>query len=151
MENLKNLFSKESLIHYKYPLLGALGFLVFIKCCKSYFSGGVCKSQARLDGKTVIITGANTGIGKETALDLAKRGARVILACRDVKKAIKAADEIREKSGNGNVIVEHLDLSSLESVKIFANRINEQEERIDVLVNNAGIFFFFKLKKKLLS
>ena len=82
------------------------------------FSGGVCKSKARLDGKTVIITGSNTGIGKATALDLAKRGARVILACRDVKKAVIAADEIRNKSGNGNVIVESVDLGKKEDLAI---------------------------------
>ena len=47
-----------------------------------YFAGGVCHSRVKLNGKTVIITGANTGIGKETAVDLAKRKARVIMACR---------------------------------------------------------------------
>ena len=55
-----------------------------------YISLGVCKSKTKLNGKTVIVTGANTGIGKETALDLAKRNARVILACRDLKKATEA-------------------------------------------------------------
>ena len=104
-----------------------------------YFAGGRCKSKARLDGKTVIITGANTGIGYETGIDLAKRGARVILACRDINKAVKAAEEIRQKSCNGNVITEYLDLASLDSVKKFATKMNEQEERIDILINNAGI------------
>ena len=115
-------------------LIAILGFVAN----KFYFSGGVCESKRRLDGKTVIITGANTGIGKETALDLAKRGARVILACRDLKRANEAAEEVRKLSGNGNVVVEKLDLASLESVRSFAEKINKQEEQINILINNAG-------------
>jgi NADPH:quinone reductase-like Zn-dependent oxidoreductase len=55
---------------------------------------GVCRSTKRLDGKTIIITGANTGIGKETAIDLALRGGRIILACRHLKKATLAKGKI---------------------------------------------------------
>ncbi len=131
---------KDFIKNNKLGLVGLLTASVCIYISKRfYFSGGRCKSRARLDGKTVIITGANTGIGYETAIDLAKRGARIILACRDVKKAVKAAEEIRLKSGNGNVITEYLDLASLESVKKFATKMNEQEERLDILINNAGI------------
>lgn len=102
-------------------------------------AGGVCRSKARLDGKTVLITGANTGIGKETAVDMAKRGARVILACRDMGRATKAADEVRKRSGNGNVVVKMLDLASLQSVRALAKDVQQTEERLDILINNAGI------------
>ena len=115
---------------------------------KFYFSGGKCKSKARLDGKTVIVTGANTGIGKETALDMAKRGARVILACRDMDRANTAAEHIRKLSGNGNVDVEKLDLASFDSIREFSEKINSKEEKIDILINNAGIMMCPKWKTK---
>lgn len=67
------------------------GAFLFISALKLYvyFSLGVCKSKNKMNGKTVIITGCTSGIGKETARDLAKRGARVIMACRNVKNATK--------------------------------------------------------------
>ncbi|XP_078685493.1 retinol dehydrogenase 13-like [Branchiostoma floridae x Branchiostoma belcheri] len=106
---------------------------------RRWAAGGVCESQARMDGKTVIITGANTGIGKETARDMAERGARVILACRSQEKAEQAAKDIRSQTGNENVIVHKLDLASLTSVRQFAKVINDAEPRLDVLINNAGV------------
>ena len=93
-----------------------------------------------LDGKTVIITGANTGIGLETAVDLAKRNARVILACRSVERGEKAAVEVRKRSGNDNVVFRQLDLASLDSVRKFSDKILEEEPRIDILINNAGLY-----------
>ncbi|XP_074489088.1 retinol dehydrogenase 13-like [Sebastes fasciatus] len=106
---------------------------------KKWIAGGVCRSKASLDGKTVLITGGNTGIGKETAVDLAGRGARVILACRDMDRANKAAEEVRRRTGNYNIIVKKLDLASLQSVRQLAKDILASEERLDVLINNAGI------------
>jgi NAD(P)-dependent dehydrogenase (short-subunit alcohol dehydrogenase family) len=115
-------------------------------CCVSclyilgpYIAGGVCTSQARLEGKTVIITGSNTGIGKETALNLAKRGARVIMACRNLQKAETALQEIVQKSGNENVVAKHLDLASLKSVRESSEDVNSNELRLDALINNAGV------------
>lgn len=106
---------------------------------RNYFAGGVCHSKAKLHGKTVIVTGANTGIGRETALDLAQRGARVILACRDLDKANAAANEIRKTTGNDKVFVKELDLASLKSVRKFAEEFHQTEDRLDILINNAGI------------
>eukprot|EP00058_Branchiostoma_floridae_P027906 XP_002613397.1 hypothetical protein BRAFLDRAFT_118764 [Branchiostoma floridae] len=120
-------------------LLSAAGAGVAFYAARKYFGGGVCYSTARLEGKTAIVTGSNTGLGKETARDLARRGARVILACRNVTKAEEAAEDIRKTTGNGNVVVLKLDLSSLASVREFAAGINEKEERLDILINNAGI------------
>ena len=62
---------------------------------RSWAAGGICTSEARMDGKTIVITGCNTGIGFETAKDLSKRGARVVMACRNTEAANKAADTIK--------------------------------------------------------
>ena len=96
-------------------------------------------AQVKLDGKTVIITGANAGIGLETAVDLAKRNARVILACRSVERGESAVVEVKERSGNDKVVFIQLDLASLDSVREFAAKILEEEPRIDILINNAGV------------
>ena len=105
---------------------------------RRYFSGGVCTSRDRVEDKTIIITGGNTGIGLETAKELARRGGRVILACRDTSKGHAAVSEVKKYSGNNQVIFQHLDLSSLASVRDFCKRINETESRLDILINNAG-------------
>lgn len=96
-------------------------------------------SPQRLDGKTVLITGANTGIGKETAIDLAKRGARVIMACRDMERGQAALKEVIENSANDNVSCMKLDLSDTKSIREFADNINKGEEKLNILLNNAGV------------
>ena len=119
-------------------LTAGLAFVYYRLRC--YFAGGVCTNTVSMKGKTVIITGANTGLGKETALELARREARVILACRSLEKGQKAADEIRAKVRDATVVVKSLDLSSLESVRTFASEILKEEVRLDVLINNAGVY-----------
>ncbi|MEQ2186759.1 hypothetical protein GOODEAATRI_031873, partial [Goodea atripinnis] len=105
---------------------------------RKWIAGGVCQCSVRLDGKTVLVTGANSGIGKETCRDLAGRGARVVMACRDLIRAERAAEEIRQSTGNGNVVIRHLDLASVYSVSQFAKDFLDSEDRLDILVNNAG-------------
>ena len=121
----------------------ALGGLVIaglgIRAFRKWIAGGVCTSQAKLDGKTVIITGANSGIGLETAVDMAKRNARVILACRSVERGEAAVADVRKRSGNNNVVFVQLDLGSLDSVRAFAAKMLEDEPHIDILINNAGV------------
>ncbi|KAM5125125.1 dehydrogenase/reductase SDR family member 13-like, partial [Mantella aurantiaca] len=96
------------------------------------------KCHVDLTGKTAIVTGANTGIGKCVAMDLARRNARVILACRSRERGQLALEDIQRKTGNRNVILEILDTSSMSSVRAFTDRMLRNQERLDILVNNAG-------------
>ncbi|KAG0420974.1 hypothetical protein HPB47_003116 [Ixodes persulcatus] len=100
---------------------------------------GRCKSKNRMDGKTVVITGANTGIGYETAKELASRGARVILGCRNAQKAEAAVDQLVADTRNSNISWKLLDTSSMESVRTFAMEVLKATDSIHVLINNAGI------------
>ncbi|XP_056155458.1 retinol dehydrogenase 12 [Lampris incognitus] len=96
-------------------------------------------SDARLDGKTAIVTGANTGIGKETAKDLARRGARVILACRNTGRGEQAAQDIMREVSGAKVITKHLDLADTKSICEFAENIYNTERSLHYLINNAGV------------
>ena len=117
--------------------LGLLYYL--IRVC--LVNGVKCPSKVRIDGKTVIITGGNTGIGKLTALQLAKRGGRVIIACRDARKGDSAVLEIKKVSGSDTVFFKKLDLASTASIRKFAANILKTEEQIDILLLNAGVMF----------
>lgn len=90
-------------------------------------------------GKTVIITGSNSGIGKEAAKVFAEKGAKVIMAVRSVSKGQQASEEIKKLVPSANIEVLQLDLSDLKSVESFANTICDNFSSIDILINNAGI------------
>ncbi|KYQ55823.1 Retinol dehydrogenase 12 [Trachymyrmex zeteki] len=115
-----------------------------------WFLNKMCTSKARLVGKIVVITGANSGIGRETARDLYARGARVILACRNMEMANKAVEDIRNnppsrfnkdeyKNNAGELAIYSLDLSSLKSVRDCAKNLLTNEAAIHILINNAGV------------
>lgn len=124
----------------QYPTLwmtgAVLGFSLVWFC--RWLQSGRCRCRVRLDGKTVIVTGANSGIGKETARELARRGARVILACRNMARALAAARDI-EADSTGEIVVRQLDLASLKSVREFAEQIISTEKEVNLLINNAGL------------
>ncbi|VDP51947.1 unnamed protein product [Schistosoma mattheei] len=126
------------------------------RCYKS------CCISKRLDGKLAIVTGSNNGIGLVTAGELARRGARVIMACRNIGKAEDAKNNLLEKYGANNpqsvnidialaiiiafnfeftfqLIIEQLDLASLQSIREFARRIIVTYPELHFLINNAGL------------
>jgi retinol dehydrogenase-13 len=93
-----------------------------------------------MEDKVVIITGANKGIGKEATKEIAKLGAKVFMACRSLDSAEQAKDEIVKETGNPNVFVKHLDLASVDSIQKFVYEFKQNETRLDVLINNAGLW-----------
>ncbi len=92
-----------------------------------------------MNGRRALITGGNTGLGKETAVALARTGAQVVITSRDAQKGSVAIGEIRDRSGSDSVEVMELDLARLASVRAFAAAFTERFDRLDVLVNNAGL------------
>ena len=95
-------------------------------------------SPASMSGKICIVTGANSGIGKETTLGLAQMGARVIMVCRNAEKGKAALEEICREFGSSQVDLLIADMSSQASVRALAEQIQREYPRLDVLVNNAG-------------
>ncbi len=103
----------------------------------NWTSGDVPGQQGRL----AVVTGANTGLGFETAQVLAGRGASVVLAVRDTEKGKRAAARITGTVPGANVMVQPLDLTSLDSIRAAASELRARHPRIDLLVNNAGVMF----------
>lgn len=93
------------------------------------------------EGRVAVVTGANTGLGFETARVLAARGASVVLAVRDVEKGKRAADRIAETAPGADLAIQQLDLTSLESVRVAAAELRARHPKIDLLINNAGVMY----------
>jgi NAD(P)-dependent dehydrogenase (short-subunit alcohol dehydrogenase family) len=92
-------------------------------------------------GRVAVITGANTGLGFWTAAALADKGAHVVLAVRNLDKGENAVSQIRAKSPNADVVVQRLDLTSLDAIREAADELKAAHQRIDLLINNAGVMY----------
>jgi NAD(P)-dependent dehydrogenase (short-subunit alcohol dehydrogenase family) len=90
-------------------------------------------------GRTAVVTGGNSGLGLETVRELARKGARVVLASRDTGKGAAALTDIKAGVPSADVQVATLDLASLDSVRAFAEWFRGEHERLDLLINNAGV------------
>lgn len=100
-----------------------------------------------MDGKVCMVTGANSGIGKATAIGLAKLNATVVMVCRDKERGEIAREEIINQTGNKNVDLLICDLSSQEQIRKLVNEFKEKYQNLHILINNAGVM----LKKRVLS
>jgi len=93
----------------------------------------------RLDGRTVVVTGANSGLGLASTVHLARAGASVVMACRNPERAARAADQVRAACPSADLHLRSLDLSDLRSIRAFADGLSADHPHVDVLLNNAGV------------
>ncbi|KRZ11584.1 Retinol dehydrogenase 13, partial [Trichinella zimbabwensis] len=103
------------------------------------------KIDRKLDNVTAIVTGTTSGIGHATAKKLAEAGARVIMACRDMEKCKEERRSIILQTRNKRVVCRHCDLASLKSVAEFAEMINREESKVNLLINNAAVMYAIPL------
>lgn len=115
--------------------IGSLAYLIRGRRRSSWTE----RDMPNLRGKVAIVTGANSGIGYETARALSQHGATVIMACRNMDKANRARDQIRALKPTGELLVMPLDLADLDSVRRFADNFKAQYNQLDLLINNAGL------------
>jgi NAD(P)-dependent dehydrogenase (short-subunit alcohol dehydrogenase family) len=127
-------------------LLAGIGVYGWVRMRGSEQNGGVGLEEnwttadiPDLTGKVIIVTGANSGLGFESTKELTRKGARVVMACRNMDKARSALHQILLEIPNAPAEIVHLDLADLDSVREFVAEFKAKHQRLDVLVNNAGI------------
>lgn len=135
---INNLIEYNNILELKHYLLTIL-FLISLILIKKYFNGGVCHIKSDLTSKIILITGANRGIGFFTAKELAKMGGTIILACRDIQKAEEAKKSIIVETNNFKIDAMFLDVSDMSSVRVFASNFIAKYQKLDILINNAGL------------
>ncbi|XP_020860944.1 retinol dehydrogenase 12-like [Phascolarctos cinereus] len=132
-------WSLGSFICYVLPSL----FLLLVVLLRLYGEGSniwtLQGCPVDLTGKTAVVTGANSGIGKAVSCELARRGARVVLACRRLPEGQRALADIQKATGSRELLLQELDLSSMASIQSFSQKLLQEEPHIHLLVNNAGV------------
>ncbi|XP_017014843.2 retinol dehydrogenase 11 isoform X1 [Drosophila takahashii] len=136
MEIIINFLHKIAPVFLAHGLVGIIAF-----CVRLYMQGGKFRKQTDETGKVAIVTGGNTGLGKETVMELARRGATVYMACRNKEKGEIARRQIIKETGNSNVFSKECDLSSLESIRKFVEDFKKEQRELHFLINNAGVFW----------
>lgn len=138
---MKPTFAELVCLHFKFWAAVLFEYWINLFRCVPFLGPRRYRNRAqRLDGKVVVITGANCGIGKETALEMVRRGARVIIGCRDTKKGTEALTDIRYRVPYAKIELIPLDLASLGSVRRFVQALADVSI-VDILINNAGIMW----------
>jgi NAD(P)-dependent dehydrogenase (short-subunit alcohol dehydrogenase family) len=112
------------------------------------FESWITNNLESQKGKTVVITGGNSGIGFYAALGLAKVGAKVIIAGRNPERMSRAVEEIQKEDIEGTVESAPIDLASLKSIREFVVKFNQEQSQLDILINNAGVMMPPKSKTK---
>src|SRR5260221_8159827 len=137
----------EAMVRFIFASVNFIDYSAESYVVASNGSGGIMDAKWASDGvpgqqgRLAVVTGANTGLGFETAQVLAARGASVVLAVRDIEKGKRAAARIAGTAPGANVMVQPLDLTSLDSIRAASGELRAKHPRIDLLVNNAGGMF----------
>ncbi|XP_068928120.1 retinol dehydrogenase 12-like [Petaurus breviceps papuanus] len=131
-------WSPGNYISYVLPFLFLLMIVLLRQKGKGSDIWTIKNCPVDLTGKTAVVTGANSGIGKSVCYELARRGARVVLACRRLPQGQKALEDIQKATGSKELLLRELDLSSMASIQSFSQKLLQEEPNIHLLVNNAG-------------
>ena len=129
------------LLHNDYISLSKniIYILITLVIIRIYCNGPRTKESKNMKDKIVIITGSSAGLGKETARDLLNKGAKVIFACRDKEKTLRVINKVTNEFNKKNAVFIHLNLTSFKSVNLFVQEFSKKFDKLDLLINNAGI------------
>ncbi|BFZ06996.1 hypothetical protein BsWGS_10035 [Bradybaena similaris] len=142
---IANMPNPDAIFQSWWPFIIA-GLCGTIYGLRQWIRGPKCIGGANLKNKTVIITGANGCIGKEIAMNFARRGGKIVLACRNEAEGKQTAEFIRKETENMNVYFLKLDLNSFKSIREFVEKFKKKEQSLHILVNNAGVMMCPKEK-----